>query len=99
MRSRVIRVRLVRSVAGVFIIAIGAKGFAQELPDGPGKDVAVRICAQCHEPQRAAAVRLTREGWEATVSKMVGLGVRISDEDFTKIVDYLAENYKGEAPK
>jgi len=72
---------------------------SQGMPEGPARELVVRTCAQCHEPQRAAAVRLTREGWEATVSKMMGLGVRISDEDFTKIVDYLAENYKGEAPK
>ena len=34
-----------------------------QLPDAPGKDETVRLCGTCHEPQRAAAVRLTREGW------------------------------------
>lgn len=72
---------------------------SQGLPPGPNRETFVRACAQCHEPQRAASVRLTRDGWEAEVSKMMSLGLKLSDEDFTKVVDYLYENYKGEAPK
>ena len=87
------------AVMVAFIMACGATAFAQELPDGPGKDVAVRVCGQCHEPQRAASVRLTREGWEGVVAKMVGLGARATDAELAQITDYLSENFKGEAPK
>jgi competence protein ComEA len=69
------------------------------MPDGPGRDLTVRVCAQCHEPQRAAALRLTRDGWEGVISKMVSLGAKATDAEFVQIIDYLAENYKGEAPK
>jgi competence protein ComEA len=69
------------------------------MPDGPARDLTVRVCAQCHEPWRAASIRLTRDGWEAEVAKMVTLGARATDEELTQIIDYLAENYKGEAPK
>lgn len=72
---------------------------SQGFPPGPNREMFVRACAQCHEPQRAASVRLTRDGWESEVSKMMSLGLKLSDEDFTKVVDYLYENYKGEAPK
>lgn len=72
---------------------------SQGLPEGAARELTVRVCAQCHEPQRAAALRLTREGWEAVVAKMAGLGARATDEEFGSIVDYLAENFKGEAPK
>jgi Helix-hairpin-helix motif len=72
---------------------------SQGLPPGPNRETFVRACAQCHEPQRAASVRLTRDGWEAEVSKMMSLGLKLSDDDFTKVVDYLYDNYKGEAPK
>jgi competence protein ComEA len=72
---------------------------SQGLPEGKSRELVVRVCAQCHEPQRAAAVRLTREGWEGEVSKMMGLGAKMTDDEYTQIVDYLAENYKGEAPK
>ena len=72
---------------------------AKTMPEGPNRELAVRVCAGCHEPQRAASVRLTREGWETVVAKMVGLGAKASDEELVKVIDYLAENYKGEAAK
>jgi len=87
------------AVAFVFILAFGAKGFAQELPDGPGKDVAVRICGQCHEPQRAASVRLTREGWEGVLAKMADLGMEASEDELKQVLDYFSDQFKGEASK
>jgi competence ComEA-like helix-hairpin-helix protein len=72
---------------------------AETMPAGPSRELTVRVCAQCHEPQRAAALRLTRDGWEGVVAKMIGLGAKATDEEFARITDYLAENYKGEAPK
>lgn len=78
----------------------GTPGSAQgQLPDAPGKDVTVRVCSQCHEPQRAASVRLTRDAWEAVLEKMIGLGMRASDDELKQILEYLSENLKGEAPK
>lgn len=72
---------------------------AATLPEGPARELTVKVCAQCHEPQRAASVRLTREGWEGVVQKMVGLGARATDTELEQITDYLATNFKGEAPK
>jgi competence protein ComEA len=70
-----------------------------QLPDAPGKEQVVSICSKCHEPQRVAALRLTREGWEEVVAKMVSLGVKASDDDLKQITDYLAAQFKGEAAK
>jgi len=72
---------------------------AATMPPGEARELTVRVCAACHEPQRAASLRLTREGWEDVVAKMIGLGARASDAEFKQITDYLATNYKGEAPK
>lgn len=72
---------------------------SQGMPEGPDRELVVRVCAQCHEPQRVAALRLTREGWEGVVAKMATLGARMTDQEFARVVDYLAGNYKGEAPK
>jgi DNA uptake protein ComE-like DNA-binding protein len=78
----------------------GVRAHAQDpLPDAPGKEQVVAVCSKCHEPQRVAALRLTREGWEEVVAKMQTLGAKASEEDFQKITDYLSENFKGEAPK
>jgi competence protein ComEA len=71
------------------------------LPDAPGREVLIRVCGQCHEPNRAASLRLTREGWEGVVQKMKGLGARAlaTDAQLAQITDYLSENFKGEAPR
>ena len=73
--------------------------FAAAMPPGEARDVTIRVCAVCHEPQRVGSLRLTREGWEAVVEKMRGLGARATDAELVQITDYLATNYKGEAPK
>jgi competence protein ComEA len=84
-----------------FIVGLLAPGVvaAGQLPDGPGKDVTVRLCGACHEAERAAALRLTREGWQETVARMVDLGMKASDEEIGKVLEYLAEHFKGEAAR
>src|SRR5947209_18996623 len=93
------RCAMMVAFAFVVILAFGAKGFAQELPDGPGKDVAVRVCGQCHEPQRAASVRLTRDGWEGVLAKMTDLGMEASEDELKQVLDYFSDKFKGEASK
>ena len=87
----------------VMVISLGllsAAALAQvQLPDAPGKDETVRICGMCHEVERAASVKLTREGWQETIAKMVDLGASGSDEELANVLDYLAERFKGEAPR
>jgi DNA uptake protein ComE-like DNA-binding protein len=81
-------------------MAMATPGVAQvQLPDGSGRDVTERLCGKCHEAQRAASVRLTREGWEGEVAKMVDLGMTATDEEIQQVLDYLSEHFKGEAPK
>jgi competence protein ComEA len=93
-------VRVAVGVTLATVVSLGVGVAAQgQLPDAPGKDVTVRVCSQCHEPQRAASVRLTRDAWEAVLEKMVGLGMRASDDELKQILEYLSENLKGEAPK
>ncbi len=69
------------------------------LPDGPGKDIMVRTCGVCHEPRRAASVRLTRDGWSSVIDDMVRRGAKGSDQDLATILDYLTTNFLGEAPR
>ena len=69
------------------------------LPDDAGKDQMIKVCGVCHEPQRAASIRLTREGWEATISDMIARGARGTDEEFQAILDYLSSHFLGEAAR
>lgn len=79
------------------VSALTGTAFAQ-LPDGPGKDTVVKVCGTCHEPNRAAALRLTREGWEQTVADMRWRGAKGTDEEFATVIEYLVANFLGEAP-
>jgi competence protein ComEA len=68
-------------------------------PEGPGKDVTVRMCGTCHPSARGAAVRLTREGWQDVIAKMVSLGAKGTDEELAAVLDYMSTHFKGDAPK
>jgi len=69
------------------------------LPEGPGKALMVRVCGACHEPRRAASVRLTRDGWTAVVDDMVRRGAKGTDEEMSQVVEYLVANFLGDAPR
>lgn len=84
----------------VVLLACAASAAMQDsFPDGRGRDVTVRVCGACHSPERSAAVRLTRRGWQDVMGKMVSLGAKGSDEELTAVLDYLSANFKGDAPK
>ena len=82
---------------GIFIalLVLPATVFGQ-IPDGPGKQETLKLCTQCHEIERALSPRQDHDAWQATVNKMVTLGLRGSDDDLKLVVDYLAKSYPGE---
>jgi len=59
----------------------------------------VRVCGLCHEPRRAASVRLTRDGWAALIEDMVKRGAKANEDEKTVLLEYLATNFLGEAPR
>jgi len=90
-------IKVVINCVWMFVMP-AAVGLAQvQLPEAPGKAETVRVCGTCHEPERAASVRLTREGWQESIAKMVALGAKGSDEELAKLLEYLAEHFKGDA--
>jgi competence protein ComEA len=86
------------ALAAIVLPCTAAPAHAQ-LPDGAGKDTMIRVCGTCHEPQRSAAVRLTREGWQDVIAKMVSLGAKASEAEQAQILEYLGTNFKGDAAK
>src|SRR5258708_8842658 len=47
---------------------------AESMPPGPARELTVRVCAQCHAPQRAAALPLPPAGGEGPLPKTTWLG-------------------------
>ena len=78
-------------------LALFAAAAGAQLPDGPGKAETEKICAQCHELERSISLRQDRDGWQATMNKMISLGAKGTDQEFQAVVDYLAKNYPGDA--
>ena len=83
--------------AAVTIAAATPASAQTQLPDGAGKDAVVKLCSTCHPPERGASVRLTREGWQDVMTRMVGLGLKASDEELNAVLEYMATHFKGDA--
>jgi competence protein ComEA len=64
-----------------------------QFPQGPGRDTFLRVCSRCHSPTNVLADGQSRQGWEDTITKMVGYGAMGTDEEFTAVLDYLAANF------
>jgi competence protein ComEA len=73
-------------------LLLAASGFAQ-LPAGNGKAETEKLCAQCHELERSISLRQDRAGWQATVDKMGGLGMKASGNEVQAVVEYLTAHY------
>jgi mono/diheme cytochrome c family protein len=63
------------------------------LPAGAGRDVAVRVCAQCHSPEIAAHQNLDAQGWKDLVNQMANNGANATDAEFDTIAKYLAASF------
>src|SRR5262245_48771220 len=92
--------RVFSGLAAFLICAmVGATASAQQLPDGPGKAELQKVCGACHQAERSASVRLTREGWEGVLSDMAQRGAKGSDAEFSAILEYLSTHFLGDAPR
>ena len=63
------------------------------LPDGPGKEVVLNTCTQCHDLFRIKANRRSPEEWEETLISMLNEGAPLSDEAFGVVHAYLSKNF------
>ena len=76
----------------------GSRATAEAFPDGPGKDVLLAKCFQCHGPAMWMAQRQDRRAWESTLYRMVGRGALWSEDEIRAMADYLGTNYARKAP-
>jgi len=63
-----------------------------DLPDGEGKAVAVRICTGCHGAEMFSAARKSTDDWDRTVATMTEKGLSLSDADYTTVLNYFSKN-------
>ncbi len=73
---------------------------AQEvLPDAPGKDVTVKVCASCHAADTVASVRHTPEAWRDVIAKMVAAGAVGTEQELETVFHYLSTQFPAETQK
>ncbi|HMC60943.1 MAG TPA: helix-hairpin-helix domain-containing protein [Candidatus Solibacter sp.] len=66
---------------------------AKLLPDGPGKEIVVRLCTECHGPENFRKVRHDKDEWSDSVGDMVDRGAKGTPAELEAVVDYLAQNF------
>jgi hypothetical protein len=64
------------------------------LPDGPGKELVLNICTQCHNLERVRRTQRTPEGWLEILETMLNEGAPLSEKDLPDVLRYLARNFK-----
>ena len=65
----------------------------EDLPEGNGKEIFVRMCSNCHALKRVTKVRFQRNFWESVVDDMVSRGAEGTEEEASVVVGYLTRNF------
>jgi mono/diheme cytochrome c family protein len=86
-------VRYLCTAAAVAAWFVPAAVRAQGLPEGPGLEVVQKACGTCHPTAQVVGRHLSREEWSAQVTKMVAEGAKLTDAEFTQVVNYLARSF------
>jgi hypothetical protein len=66
------------------------------LPEGPGQEVLLNVCTQCHDLQRVRRERRSAEGWGEVLLAMLNEGAPLTETDFATLLRYLAKNFRPE---
>lgn len=81
----------------LFLSAAIAATLSAQLPEGPGMQETNKNCSSCHEIERSISLRQDINGWNNTITKMVGFGMKASQSDLTIVSEFLAKHYPADA--
>jgi competence protein ComEA len=70
-----------------------------QFPDGPGKEITLQLCGNCHEATIVQQHRQSRDEWVATIQKMIAAGAEGEAEQFNAVLEYLTKNFGPVAAK
>ena len=89
---KVVNIRAAFAVAAISI----APALAVELPEGPGKAETEKLCIQCHDLAKSVSLRQDRNGWGVTMTKMIAMGMKGTDQEMQAVLGYLEKNFPPE---
>lgn len=88
---------LMKRMGFLSLLLAGVSGvgglYAQDLPDGPGKDTVEKTCTACHDLGPLTSMTGTADIWQSVVDDMKSRGADASEADFRVIVQYLSKYY------
>ena len=64
------------------------------VPDGPGKEILLNTCTQCHDLKRIRRQGRSAEGWLEILDAMLNEGAPLSEQELPVILRYLARNFR-----
>jgi len=82
-----------RPLLAAALVTLSSAIAAQQLPDGPGKEIVEKQCSTCHSLEIIVAERHETGEWRRLVMEMVDRGAEITDEQVPVIVEYLSANW------
>ena len=93
-----IRKSAVQFIAAGLLIAGGAgQAFAgagsADVDDEADAALFQKICTGCHLASQATSLHKSADQWGQTVDRMVSYGAQISDDEYYRLVDYLARHH------
>ena len=75
------------------IVTLAMTGCTSKLGKGePGYDLVNSVCGHCHFTGVKKA-HATKEEWDLTVTKMMGKGAKLNEEEKTTVVNFLVKYY------
>ena len=95
--------RVSKRCCGLFLFwaAFGAGTLAAQgqFPDGPGKDVTLQVCSNCHAADVLLAHRQSRDEWINEIQKMITAGAEGTEDQFNTILEYVSKYLGPEKPR
>jgi cytochrome c5 len=89
---------LVVVMAGVLAACDGGRTETPSTTQAPaaadGATLLRERCTVCHTLERVESAHKSAEEWEQTVSRMIGRGARLTAEEKTVLLEYLATHYR-----
>jgi hypothetical protein len=81
----------------IFLVAAPVRA-ADDIPEGTGKEIVIKVCTACHGIIEFTSQKHTKPEWDEVVDNMAQRGARASDDEFDMIVAYLAKNFGKDTP-
>ncbi len=74
------------------LLASAGCAWAEDFPDGPGKDTVTAVCGGCHDINRLR-VGYTPEGWHTVMRMMRNFGAPVPEDRWATVERYLATHF------